>query len=438
MPKAEKGSLKDIAKRSKAKGLQKLKFYCQMCEKQCRDANGFKCHLTSESHLRNMKLFAENAGGIVDTNSKAFEKVYLETLRRRHGTKQVNANNVYQEVIQDKFHIHMNATKWATLSDFCQYLGRTGKCVVEETERGWYVAFIQRDASILARKERQQQREAAERVAEERFSHQMEMQRREAAKALDRVGGTVHVAATKLQRNGDSEGQQNISLSLKGSKKMSKLDSQTKNSTKTKPSSVFGLGDDDEDDEGDDDDEEEEEAMARKRALQELDRLKEQTMNKPQSARPSKRPRTDTNDEPSSSTKTTKASSLKDVRKEHWVRRDILVRIVSKKLAKGQYFKRKAVVTKVMEDKFTAEVEVFDSGPDANDGGDVLRLDQDDLETVVPKEGKTVRILNGRGRGEKAKLVSVKKAKYLATLELLSDGTILKKVDFADFSKMAN
>ena len=47
MPKAERGTPKDIANRMKAKGLQKLKFYCQMCQKQCRDANGFKCHLTS-------------------------------------------------------------------------------------------------------------------------------------------------------------------------------------------------------------------------------------------------------------------------------------------------------------------------------------------------------------------------------------------------------
>ena len=40
MPKAEKGSLKDIGKRIKAKGLQKLKFYCQLCQKQCRDDGG--------------------------------------------------------------------------------------------------------------------------------------------------------------------------------------------------------------------------------------------------------------------------------------------------------------------------------------------------------------------------------------------------------------
>ena len=42
-----------------------------MCQKQCRDANGMKCHLASESHLRNMKLFAQNSGKIIGQNSRA-------------------------------------------------------------------------------------------------------------------------------------------------------------------------------------------------------------------------------------------------------------------------------------------------------------------------------------------------------------------------------
>ena len=33
---------KAIANRIKAKGMQKLRWYCQMCAKQCRDENGFK------------------------------------------------------------------------------------------------------------------------------------------------------------------------------------------------------------------------------------------------------------------------------------------------------------------------------------------------------------------------------------------------------------
>lgn len=56
---------KAIANRIKAKGLQKLKFYCQMCQKQCRDANGFKCHKESEGHQRMMLLFAEDANKYV-------------------------------------------------------------------------------------------------------------------------------------------------------------------------------------------------------------------------------------------------------------------------------------------------------------------------------------------------------------------------------------
>ena len=36
-----------------------------------------------------------------------------------------------------RVHQHMNSTKWQTLTDFVQYLGKTGKCVVAETDRGF-------------------------------------------------------------------------------------------------------------------------------------------------------------------------------------------------------------------------------------------------------------------------------------------------------------
>jgi len=44
-----------IANAIKAKGLQKLRWYCQLCQKQCRDENGFKCHQMSESHMRQVR-----------------------------------------------------------------------------------------------------------------------------------------------------------------------------------------------------------------------------------------------------------------------------------------------------------------------------------------------------------------------------------------------
>ena len=37
---------------------------------QCRDENGFKCHLMSEGHQRQMSLFADNADFYLDTFSE--------------------------------------------------------------------------------------------------------------------------------------------------------------------------------------------------------------------------------------------------------------------------------------------------------------------------------------------------------------------------------
>ena len=66
MPKHDFFSPKAISNRIKAKGLQKLRWYCEMCQKQCRDENGFKCHQTSESHLRQMRIFQENPQSVME------------------------------------------------------------------------------------------------------------------------------------------------------------------------------------------------------------------------------------------------------------------------------------------------------------------------------------------------------------------------------------
>ena len=159
MPKAEKGTIKYLANKMKAKGLQKLRWYCQMCEKQCRDENGFKCHTTSESHQRQLLLFAESEEKFLDQFSQDFEDGYLYLLKRCHGTKRVFANGIYQDYIHERDHIHMNSTKWLTLTEFVQHLGKSGKCVVDQTEKGWYVTWIDRDPETIARQEALEKKE---------------------------------------------------------------------------------------------------------------------------------------------------------------------------------------------------------------------------------------------------------------------------------------
>ncbi len=59
------------------------------------------------------------------------------------------AQVVYNEFIADGQHIHMNSTKWLSLSDFVKYLGREGKCKVEETPKGWFITIIMVKNTLL-------------------------------------------------------------------------------------------------------------------------------------------------------------------------------------------------------------------------------------------------------------------------------------------------
>jgi DNA/RNA-binding protein KIN17 len=74
--------LLQIANRIKSKGLQKLRWYCQLCQKQCRDENGFKCHQMSEGHRRQMEVFGQNPDRVVEGYSEEFERSFLDHLRR--------------------------------------------------------------------------------------------------------------------------------------------------------------------------------------------------------------------------------------------------------------------------------------------------------------------------------------------------------------------
>ena len=215
MPKHEKGTPKEIANRSKSKGLQKLKWFCQMCQKQCRDQNGFKCHLTSEAHQRQMLLFADNQNSYLREFSREFEANFMHILRHSFGCKRVKANEVYQEYIKDKGHVHMNSTTWHTLTGFVLYLGKSGKCKVDENEKGWHIQYIDQEEEI--RKQKLQQRAKQEKDDEERQQDQLQ---RQIERAREKLGDEDEMTARKepqeLIRNDDSK----IAFSLGGKKQL--------------------------------------------------------------------------------------------------------------------------------------------------------------------------------------------------------------------------
>ncbi|KAH9038357.1 domain of Kin17 curved DNA-binding protein-domain-containing protein [Lactarius pseudohatsudake] len=204
----------------KSKGLQRLRWFCQVCEKQCRDENGFKMHVSSEAHLRQMIVVGENAGRHIADFSSQFQSEFVTLLSRRFGTKRVKANNVYQEYIQDKQHLHMNATRWVTLTEFIKHLGRSGVAHVDETDKGWFIAWIDRSPKALEKQEASLKKERATMNDEQRerllIAEQIERAERE---AREKGEGTSAEGASEeekrrvegLQRE---EGEKKVVLSL--------------------------------------------------------------------------------------------------------------------------------------------------------------------------------------------------------------------------------
>ncbi|XLR29505.1 KIN17-like protein [Arachis hypogaea] len=177
---------KAIANRIMAKGLQKLRWYCQMCQKQCRDENGFKCHCMSESHQRQMQIFGQNPHQIIEGYSEEFETYFLEHMKRSHRFSRIAATVVYNEYINDRHHVHMNSTQWATLTEFVKYLGRTGKCKVEETPKGWFITYIDRDSETLFKERMKNKRIKADMVEEEKQEKEIMKQIEKAEQLMQR------------------------------------------------------------------------------------------------------------------------------------------------------------------------------------------------------------------------------------------------------------
>ncbi|CAK9317780.1 unnamed protein product [Citrullus colocynthis] len=386
---------KAIANRIKAKGLQKLRWYCQMCQKQCRDENGFKCHCMSESHQRQMQIFGQNPHRIVEGYSEEFESSFMEHIKRSHRFSRVAATVVYNEYINDRHHIHMNSTQWATLTEFVKHLGRTGQCKVEETPKGWFITYIDRDSETLFKERMKNKRMRAD-LAEE------EKQEREIKRQIERAEQLAPLASVSVE---PLEAEQTRELKLDSGVKLGfALGTSTKLKEKGESSRVVF-------------DEEETYETAKGKA-------KETSKNRMGGGGLSALEALMREEE-------MKKEKLN--RKDYWLCEGITVKIMSKDLAENGYYKQKGVVRKVI-DKYVGEIEMLD-------GKHVLRVDQEELETVIPQIGGLVRIVNGAYRGSNARLLGVDTDKFCAKVQIekgVYDGRMLKAVEYEDICKLAS
>ena len=123
-----------------------------------------------------MTIVGEDPRKVINEYSNQFQKDFLQLLRTGHGEKKVNVNRFYNEYIANKEHVHMNATKWPSLTEFAKYLGREGICRVEEDEKddgrggagGLTISWVDNSPEALRRQDALRKRERQDRGDEER------------------------------------------------------------------------------------------------------------------------------------------------------------------------------------------------------------------------------------------------------------------------------
>ncbi|KAK4104831.1 hypothetical protein N658DRAFT_492933 [Parathielavia hyrcaniae] len=192
MGKAEPGSTKYLANKMKQKGLTRLRWYCQICEKACRDENAFKMHCQSESHMRRALEAGQNFRGLQEDYSKQFLHEFVSLLRTAHGEKSVHANKFYQEVIARKDHVHLNATRWHSLTDFVKHIAREGVVRAEEKEDGLFIAWIDDSPEAMKRREAVRRKEMQDKGDEERELMILREQIKRAQKDAEARGAAVN------------------------------------------------------------------------------------------------------------------------------------------------------------------------------------------------------------------------------------------------------
>ncbi|XP_036317288.1 DNA/RNA-binding protein KIN17 isoform X6 [Pipistrellus kuhlii] len=342
---------KAIANRIKSKGLQKLRWYCQMCQKQCRDENGFKCHCMSESHQRQLLLASENPQQFMDYFSEEFRNDFLELLRRRFGL-----------------------------------------CKVDETPKGWYIQYIDRDPETIRRQLELEKKKKQDLDDEEKTAKFIEEQVRRGLEGKEQEAPVF----TELSRENDEE---KVAFNLNKGACSSTATSSKSSSLGPSALKVIEATASVKRKEPSHSSAQPKEKKKKKSALDEIMEIEEE--------------------------------KKRAARTDYWLQPEIIVKIITKKLGE-KYHKKKGIVKEVI-DKYTAVVKMIDSG-------DKLKLDQTHLETVIPAPGKRILVLNGGYRGNEAILESINEKTFSATIVIETGplkGRRVEGIQYEDISKLA-
>jgi DNA/RNA-binding protein KIN17 len=282
-------------------------------------------------------------------------------------------------------------------------MGRKGIATVEENEKGWFITYIDRDPETLKRQENLAKKSKSEKDYEERMAKIIEEQ-------VERGKLTDKPSTSQDDKVDDSRGlerddETKIVFNLPALKlkdpiiKLEKKEKSHHDGGETQSASNEFMQAD----------------IKPKLSSLSLKRKKEPEIKK--SAL-------------DSIMQDEERYKAKKHRRDNWLERGIVVKIVANKLG-DKYYKKKGVIVDI-EKTFVGIVEMLDSG-------DRLKLDQDHLETVIPQVGRTVKVVNGPYAGSSAELLDVNFDKFCCKIKLESGtarGRVLEGIKYEDICKV--
>lgn len=256
--------------------------------------------------------------------------------------------------------------------------------MVDETDEGWFITYIDRDPATIELEEKMRRKEKAEKDDKERETDFLQRQIREGQLKESTEKPTDNGATKELIREEDGK----LSLNLKIDTFKKPAVAPIKNVLSTAGSDRMSMIS---------------KSSSRKSEKRKISALEEIIHEE------------------------TKKKNY--MRKDYWLLENIVVKVTTKTLGL-EYLGKKGVVTKVM-DKYGCMVKLFE--PKVK-----LKLDQNHVETVIPNVGGRVIVVNGMHVGREAELIKLDADNFCVDVKLKSGpatGKIITRLPFEDLCK---
>ena len=148
----------------------KLRFFCGLCKIGCRDENGYKCHVSTDGHIRRVMVSNGSTRDFeIKKSDRDFRQNFLDHLIRRHLGQTVLAYDAYRELFPgDRSLNALHGTCWGNLGSFAAHLKKEGFLEAEKGLKGWMLRMtdevVQQDEEV-EQEQPQTKRRKVERTA---------------------------------------------------------------------------------------------------------------------------------------------------------------------------------------------------------------------------------------------------------------------------------